>query len=419
MENSLVNQIKQYISPEFISNLGITSGESEENVNKAVDAAIPALLLKLHHKGDAYLREMFVQVSNVFKNSNEDFDFKLNNFGTILDDFLGNDKQQFVNKISEYSNISETSTNSILKTSFLGILDYFRKMDVNFDLSSITNVLTSNLPSLKGLIPAGLGSLGLLGSAINNQTSEHKEEREHADSKINEIVNHNEKDQFKTNESPYTNPKKDTSGNTLKYILIPLLLGIVLLFFLYRSCNKKTEIKETGVTEHVDTINAPVVTAVKVTKVVVVNDGLKLNAFTDGIEDKLVTFLNKGAYKTMTEEQLKDVWFDFDNLNFEINTANVLPESQPQLENIAKILAAFPNVKIKVGGYTDKTGNEAHNKKLSNERALAVKKFLEAKGLGKQVVGAEGYGSEFAKHPADASEELRVTDRKVAVSVRN
>ena len=29
---------------------------------------------------------------------------------------------------------------------------------------------------------------------------------------------------------------KDTSGNALKYSLIPLFLGIVLIFFLYRNC---------------------------------------------------------------------------------------------------------------------------------------------------------------------------------------
>ncbi|HLW63484.1 MAG TPA: hypothetical protein VKY33_08815 [Flavobacterium sp.] len=33
---------------------------------------------------------------------------------------------------------------------------------------------------------------------------------------------------------------KDTSGNALKYSLIPLFLGIVVIFFLYRSCGNST-----------------------------------------------------------------------------------------------------------------------------------------------------------------------------------
>jgi len=33
---------------------------------------------------------------------------------------------------------------------------------------------------------------------------------------------------------------KDTSGNSFKFSLIPLMLGIVLIFFLYRSCGNST-----------------------------------------------------------------------------------------------------------------------------------------------------------------------------------
>lgn len=33
---------------------------------------------------------------------------------------------------------------------------------------------------------------------------------------------------------------KDTSGNAFKYSLIPLFIGIVLIFFLYRACGNST-----------------------------------------------------------------------------------------------------------------------------------------------------------------------------------
>ncbi len=62
------------------------------------------------------------------------------------------------------------------------------------------------------------------------------------------------------------------------------------------------------------------------------------------------------------------------------------------------ILKAYPKAKIKIGGYTDKTGDAAVNKKLSNERAQTVAAALKADGsVAAQVKGAEGYGSEFAK----------------------
>lgn len=58
---------------------------------------------------------------------------------------------------------------------------------------------------------------------------------------------------------------KDTSGNSFKFSLIPLMLGIVLIFFLYRSCkNSVYEVKpQTNVTqvveEEVSTSERPVV----------------------------------------------------------------------------------------------------------------------------------------------------------------
>ncbi len=419
MENPLVSQIKQYISPAFISSLGVSTNETETSINNAFDVAIPALLLKMYHKGDAYLRAMFGEVQTVFADSGNEYEFKLDKAGIFLDDFLGTDKQEFIERISAFSNISETSSNSVLKTAFLGIIDYFKGLDPNFDLSSINNVVTNNLTSLKAMIPVGFGALGAVDTTVNEPVAVHREEREHADAAINNVVNNNEKDQFKTNESPYTDPPKDKSGNMLKYILIPLLLGIVLIFFLYKGCNREVTIQEAVVTDTVQNDNTTTITTTRITKEIVVNNNVKLTAYNEGIEDQLVAFLNKGEYKTMTENQLKEKWFNFDDLNFEHNTANVLPESQKQLENIAQILTAYPEVKIKIGGYTDKTGDESVNKKISTDRAMAVKKFLDDKGLGKQVVGVEGYGSEFAVHSADASEELRVTDRKVALSVRN
>jgi len=113
-----------------------------------------------------------------------------------------------------------------------------------------------------------------------------------------------------------------------------------------------------------------------------------------------------------------DNWFDFTDLNFKFGTAEIEPASRKEVDNIAEILKAFPKAKIKIGGYTDKVGDEAANKKLSGERAAAVAAALKDLGVGDQIEGSEGYGSEFAKFPASAPEEDRVKDRRVSVSVR-
>lgn len=115
-------------------------------------------------------------------------------------------------------------------------------------------------------------------------------------------------------------------------------------------------------------------------------DGIELNAYKTGIEDQLVKILNDPAGIPG-----KDVWFDFD-----------------------------PKVKIKIGGYTDKTGDSLSNLKLSQDRATAVLTSLKtAKANVSQIVGAEGYESQYAKVSKEASDEKRKKDRRIAISVRS
>ncbi len=143
--------------------------------------------------------------------------------------------------------------------------------------------------------------------------------------------------------------------------------------------------------------------------------GAGLDAYPGGIEDQLVKFIQSDEYKNATPESLKDKWFNFDDLNFVKGKTELVPESKRQLDNIVAILKAFPEVKIKIGGYTDKTGNDATNLKLSDDRAKFVQAKLKEAGVGAQVPEAEGYGSKFATIPAEASDEERAPDRKTSV----
>lgn len=144
-------------------------------------------------------------------------------------------------------------------------------------------------------------------------------------------------------------------------------------------------------------------------------NGTKLQAYPGGIEDQLIKFVQSDEYKNGTADSLKEKWFNFDDMNFVTGTANLVPESKRQLDNIVAFLKAFPDVKIKIGGYTDKTGDDAKNKELSDRRAKAVKAALEKAGVGAQVPEAEGYGEQFATVAETASDAERKVDRKTSV----
>ena len=130
-----------------------------------------------------------------------------------------------------------------------------------------------------------------------------------------------------------------------------------------------------------------------------------------GVENNLIAFIENGA-KAVD----KTTWFDFDRLLFDTAKATLKPESEAQLKTVAAILTAFPNVHIKVGGYTDNTGDKAANLALSGARAASVVAELTKLGVDKTRLSSEGYGIE---HPVadNATEEGRAKNRRVSMRV--
>ncbi len=82
----------------------------------------------------------------------------------------------------------------------------------------------------------------------------------------------------------------------------------------------------------------------------------------------------------------------------------------------ASILKAYPNVNLKIGGYTDNVGDDAANLKLSAARAEATSKALLDRGIATGRLEAEGYGEQ---HPiaSNETEEGRQRNRRIDVRV--
>ncbi|TAE32020.1 MAG: sodium-translocating pyrophosphatase [Cytophagales bacterium] len=129
-----------------------------------------------------------------------------------------------------------------------------------------------------------------------------------------------------------------------------------------------------------------------------------------GIEANLLDFIKSDKVVD------KETWFDFDRLTFETGSATLKPESATQLNNIAEILKAYPNVNIKLGGYTDNTGNANNNLKLSGDRAVSVKGELTKLGIDAARLESEGYGQE---HPvaSNDTEAGREQNRRISIRV--
>lgn len=425
MENNILQNIKSYFTDEVIDKLANHLGEDKEKVAKGVDITIPSLLLGLQSQSKEGLSSIFQSAKHLFSgfdlrdtlgkyfakdDKGERAHFESDN---IVSEIFGDKFNGVIQSISKYLGISSESVTSLFGASIPAVISGITQKGGHWDVTEVGQLLNANRSSFASVIPPGLG-LGIFGSTF-------------ATADVARELNSPDPSQTTDPIVPPTSPtvvhtKQGVEGSKkgagIWWILILVL--IVALWFLFgKGCDGDNNTDTDGTSTALDSNQSANPDGSAGSNLVDVNlpDGSSLTAFSSGIEEQLLQFL-QSDYKSWTDEQLKAKWFDFDNLNFETGTANVTAESQAQLENIARILRLFPDAKIKIGGYTDKRGDEAVNKRVSQERADAVKDYLAEQGLGSQVVEAEGYGSEFAQVPWDGSDKQRAKDRRVAISVR-
>lgn len=98
---------------------------------------------------------------------------------------------------------------------------------------------------------------------------------------------------------------------------------------------------------------------------------------------------------------------------FDFNKSDVKPESEPALNEIAKLLSGSPNLKILIVGHTDNVGGIEYNMKLSLARANAVVQALTTKyKVNPQSLKAYGVG-QLAPVAPNKTDEGRARNRRV------
>jgi outer membrane protein OmpA-like peptidoglycan-associated protein len=399
MSNNLLELINETITGDVVSKLADFLGEPPKNTSSALGGAIPSILAGLVNKstdtqGASSILSLLNQGSHdggILNNlaaafsGGEGTNKLLATGATLLNSVFGYKTDDVANLVANTGGISKTSANSLLgllMPIIFGIIGKKVKAEGITSAAGLASLLASQSGFLKNLLPAELASI--LGLANLNDLGK------------------------KASATPAYVAKKSSGGlaRFLPWLLLPLLL--LLGWGLFKNLNLPTSsVPEVSTPKTV----APVVEKVSDFFQTTLSSGYAIKGAKNGIEDKLIIFILDSGKPVDGA-----LWFSMDGITFDTDKATLTQESSVQVRNIAEILKAFPKIKIKIGGYTDNTGDANANLTLSTNRANTVKNSLVVMGIDASRVDAKGYGSE---HPVATNEtpEGRQQNRRIDVNV--
>jgi len=97
-----------------------------------------------------------------------------------------------------------------------------------------------------------------------------------------------------------------------------------------------------------------------------------------------------------------------DPIRFELNTARVLPESQPALDAMARLLADHPEITlVAIEGHASEEGTYEHNYALSTDRSLAIYRALIERGIHPDRLALRPWGERKPLATGASEDELR------------
>ncbi|WP_242478866.1 OmpA family protein [Hymenobacter lapidiphilus] len=133
--------------------------------------------------------------------------------------------------------------------------------------------------------------------------------------------------------------------------------------------------------------------------------------------EKSFALTNDTVFQLMTNAIDYQLPMVFQNIEFDQDKATIRQAMYPTLDRITTFLVDHPTFRLNIAGHTDSRGDIDFNLKLSQDRAEAIRRYIEQKGkLPPNRVESMGYGSEKPLKEEKTKEDAR-TNRRVEFRV--
>ncbi len=108
----------------------------------------------------------------------------------------------------------------------------------------------------------------------------------------------------------------------------------------------------------------------------------------NGFENELEILLDEQEFIDRNGVEFLNV----DNIEFELNKADIKEESEKALSKVVRLMNKYPNMVIDFGAHTDARGPDALNLMLSIRRAQATVDYLIGQGINPVRITGQGFG---------------------------
>ncbi len=125
--------------------------------------------------------------------------------------------------------------------------------------------------------------------------------------------------------------------------------------------------------------------------------------------DDVLKRLDQGQSIENVVIDLRDILFEFDSPALQAST-------KPYLDKVVLLMKRVPNMTVEISGHTDNVGNADYNKKLSGQRAEAVRQYLIDGGISTERISAQGLGADTPLVSND-TKEGRAQNRRVELKI--